>query len=230
MFRHCYNRIGAWALRYSRNKSTTAANHKDFEQFSVEELISRLKIFTPSKKQILRMKRIRQGHQPSNMSILDQTYQRMLFLEGHRLVLEGLESNLCPSDVFISDKAMTSPLGKQLIGALVMLQGKNGKNVLNTNENIPRVFWVKPDVIGMIADTCTDQGVCASFLHTDVPLLTDDNILSSLVVCDNISDAGNLGTIIRSSYGMGVNGVVTINGCSPWVSYCLVGDIVIAHF
>jgi tRNA G18 (ribose-2'-O)-methylase SpoU len=38
-----------------------------------------------------------------------------------------------------------------------------------------------------------------------------------VLICDRIRDPGNLGTMIRTSYALGVDAVVVIEGCDAWV-------------
>ena len=37
-----------------------------------------------------------------------------------------------------------------------------------------------------------------------------------IVVLDHLGDPGNMGTLIRSSFGFGVDAVVVVDGCDPW--------------
>lgn len=82
---------------------------------------------------------------------------------------------------------------------------------------------VPSDIIQYISDTVTSQGVVAAFQRPDDLTLNDFKAQLSknkepglIVVTDNVSDPGNMGTIIRTSYGFGVDGIITIAGCDIW--------------
>jgi tRNA G18 (ribose-2'-O)-methylase SpoU len=71
--------------------------------------------------------------------------------------------------------------------------------------------WVQvsESVIQAVGDTVTSQGVVAAFRKplslslASLPSLHAPHPCSPYLVLDNISDPGNLGTLIRSSYGLG---------------------------
>jgi tRNA G18 (ribose-2'-O)-methylase SpoU len=71
--------------------------------------------------------------------------------------------------------------------------------------------------MALLATTSSSQDVCAVVQHKDEDVFAPSNLPSSLVICDGMSDPGNLGTIIRTSYGVGIAGVIAVRGCSPWV-------------
>lgn len=127
----------------------------------------------------------------------------MLLLEGHRQIVDAINSGYHPSTLLFSDEAVNAPLGKQL---LVSLE-KCGPST---------VFRASNDLIQSISDTVHCQGVIASFSK---PRKAYDftAVESPLVVLmDRPTDPGNLGTIIRTAYGMGVDAVVIVDGCDPW--------------
>jgi hypothetical protein len=169
-------------------------------------------------------------------------------LEGHRLVLDALHSGLVPSQVFLSDKAVEAPLGRSLLCALLQEQeqeqeqeqhqgravagGSNDSEREGVRECVreserecerecgvaPVLYWTSSDVMSRLTTTSTTQGVCAIVPHSDDRFCIRERELSSLVVCDGVADPGNLGTIIRTSHAMNVEGVVVVGGCTPWVS------------
>lgn len=206
---------------------------------TLAKIQSKLKFCTLSKRIIKQMRKQSKGKHTEICS--DSTYkcQRVLFLEGHRLVLDALQAGLLPSEVFLSEKAVAAPLGMELLCALLAMQKQQSRDHQNYNQhkyesdsmhgddNSPRIYWVAAEIMSSLSATNSSQGVFASVPHTDssisifssnpdcqIPATTP----SSLVVCDGISDPGNLGTIIRTSYSLGVEGIVVVAGCSPWVS------------
>ena len=126
-----------------------------------------------------------------------------LLLEGHRQIIDAINSGYYPSILLLSDNSAAAPLGLPLLDALKKC-------------NPSTVFRASDDLIQSVSDTVHSQGVVASFPK---PKMTNDlsKMESPLVVLlDRPTDPGNLGTIIRSAYGMGVDAVVIVDGCDPW--------------
>lgn len=126
-----------------------------------------------------------------------------LLLEGHRQIIDAINSGYFPSTLLLSDNSAAAPLGQLLLGALKKCQPST-------------IFRASDDLIQSISDTVHCQGIVASFPK---PKMTNDlsKLESPLVVLmDRPTDPGNLGTIIRSAYGMGVDAVVIVDGCDPW--------------
>jgi len=76
-----------------------------------------------------------------------------------------------------------------------------------------RVFDLAPGVLARVADTVTPQPVMAVVHQMDVPLealRTDDPEL--VVVCVDLRDPGNAGTVLRSAEAAGATGVVACDG------------------
>lgn len=70
-----------------------------------------------------------------------------------------------------------------------------------------RVHVLQPGVMERVADTVTPQPVMAVVPYVDVPL--DDLAAASfLVVCVDVRDPGNAGTVLRSAEAAGADGVV----------------------
>jgi tRNA G18 (ribose-2'-O)-methylase SpoU len=127
----------------------------------------------------------------------------MLLLEGHRQIVDAINSGYYPTTLLFSDEAISAPLGKQLLSSLEKCSPST-------------VFRASDSLIQCISDTVHCQGVIASFLK---PRKTCDftRVESPLVVLmDRPTDPGNLGAIIRTAYGMGVDAVVVVDGCDPW--------------
>lgn len=227
--------------------------------FTTADLQEQLRFYTPSKQLIKRMKKLSKGQscqqQITSSSHFKQQHQRLLFLEGHRLVLDALSIHKRVSgphfplvaEVFLSAKAVTAPLGNALLSALLVIQQQHEQHAAQSDDadtdvdGTPtlRLYWVNAEVMSHLTATNTSQGVCAVVPHTPhAPASAHDlrkllwppcasaaesvqvasSLAPSLVVCDGVADPGNMGTIIRTSYGMGMGGVVTVQGCDPWVS------------
>lgn len=74
-----------------------------------------------------------------------------------------------------------------------------------------RVHVLAPGVLERVADTVTPQPVMAIVPYVDVPLDTLRDA-SSLVVCVDVRDPGNAGTVLRSAEAAGVDGVICCGG------------------
>jgi TrmH family RNA methyltransferase len=74
-----------------------------------------------------------------------------------------------------------------------------------------RVHELAPGVMEHVADTVTPQPVMAVAAYVDVDL---DDVMgaTSLVVCVDVRDPGNAGTVLRSAEASGVGGVVSCDG------------------
>ena len=101
-----------------------------------------------------------------------------------------------------AQKAFHAPLGEQLMTAI------------RSHESC--ISSVTSNVLDKISDTVTNQGVMGVFHRPQFQLPT---LFKLVVICDHVSDPGNVGTIIRTCYGFGVDAVITIGGCDVWVSH-----------
>ena len=142
-------------------------------------------------------------------------------LEGHRLVCDALEAALGPtaqgqlsppSLIVVSERALGNsvPEGRRLEGLLRQLPDS-------------AVVMASEDVLKVVATTDTPQQVVAVM---DRPQLawpggegcegvggTGDRSPLYLV-CDGVSDPGNMGTLVRSAGATGVDGIVLVGGCA----------------
>ncbi len=78
-----------------------------------------------------------------------------------------------------------------------------------------RVFDLGPGVLARVADTVTPQPVMAVVRQMDVALdqlRPDDGDPPLVVVCVDLRDPGNAGTVLRSAEAAGATGVVCCDG------------------
>ena len=135
---------------------------------------------------------------------------RSLVLEGHRMILDALRSQLEPEIIFTSTQGITSPLGIKIHQILCDLKWER------------KLFSLDHKQLSKVSSVETSQGVIGIFQK---PVLTSAEIqmrlsqLSSplILLCDRIRDPGNLGSIIRSGYGFGVDLLINVETCDPWV-------------
>ena len=87
-------------------------------------------------------------------------------------------------------------------------------NLADLKLEFDEVIVVPEDIYKHISDTKTPQGVMATvkMCHYELEALTP-KADGFYLVLENIQDPGNLGTIIRTAYGLGVDAVFLTKGC-----------------
>ena len=128
-------------------------------------------------------------------------------IEGEKGVSEAKEISLKFINIFIDKKRED------------LIESYKDFNVIVTNEK----------VLAKISDTKTAPPIiaCVKTLKNDINLINKNSEL--VVVLENIKDAGNLGTIIRTSTAFGTCGIILLGDCvdlySPKVIRSSVGNI-----
>ncbi|XP_066189576.1 rRNA methyltransferase 3, mitochondrial [Sylvia atricapilla] len=126
-----------------------------------------------------------------------------VLLEGHRLIKDALEAGAVPQTLFFST-----------VGHLKLLPEAEIKRA--------SLVKVKFEDIKTWSDLITPQGLLGIFSKPDpakmsYPAAQLASSLPLLLICDNIRDPGNLGTILRSAAGAGCVKVLLTKGCvDPW--------------
>ncbi|KAM3933836.1 rRNA methyltransferase 3, mitochondrial [Leptodactylus fuscus] len=122
-----------------------------------------------------------------------------VLLEGQRLLVDALESGAVLQTLFFSrvEQLKTLPAEKLKKANLIK---------------------VKFEDIKMWSDVVTPQGLMGIFGKPDhvkmkFPDVQVQNSLPLSLICDNIRDPGNLGTILRCAAGAGCNKVLLTKGC-----------------
>ncbi|XP_038615770.1 rRNA methyltransferase 3, mitochondrial [Tachyglossus aculeatus] len=122
-----------------------------------------------------------------------------ILLEGQRLIIDALRAGAVPRTLFFSraEDVKKLPLDK-LKGA--------------------QLIKVKFEDIKAWSDLVTPQGLIGIFAkpdHTKVkyPTVRLHDTLPLLLICDNLRDPGNLGTILRSAAAAGCSRVLLTKGC-----------------
>lgn len=131
--------------------------------------------------------------------LLDKKYrkiERKFLAEGKRLISEGIKSN------FICDRILLTQ----------QYYDNNIAFVTNLKKIIENVDITKDKDFQKISSTKNTQGITAIFnIPQQKKDFSNDNFIIAL---ENISDPGNLGTILRSCDWFGVNTVILSNGCA----------------
>ncbi|NXH14109.1 MRM3 methyltransferase, partial [Bucco capensis] len=130
-------------------------------------------------------------------------HHRKVLLEGQRLIKDALEAGAVLQTLFFST-----------VGHLKELPEANLKGA--------SLVKVKFEDIKIWSDLVTPQGLLGIFSKPDhakmsYPAAQLASSLPLLLICDNIRDPGNLGTILRSAAGAGCEKVLLTKGCvDPW--------------
>ncbi|MGS0764805.1 TrmH family RNA methyltransferase [Syntrophomonas curvata] len=122
--------------------------------------------------------------------------EQMFLLEGKKMVAEALQA--C----------------KPLIRVLVDEAHREEYRPLAERYRDPEWLEVDSRVFGGIAAADTPQGIVAvaPIPHNDFSDLFKQS--AGLILLDQISDPGNLGTIIRTAWALGIDGILLSQGCT----------------
>jgi TrmH family RNA methyltransferase len=129
--------------------------------------------------------------------------EKAFLIEGVKMVEEALRDRAGVREV-VASPALTGHHGR----SVVKLAEKTGVNIL----------WISERLMDSIAETKTPQPVMAlveMLEHAEDPLFRTPPGL--IVLCHELQDPGNLGTIIRTAEAVGAAGVVvTGNAVDPY--------------
>jgi RNA methyltransferase, TrmH family len=113
-------------------------------------------------------------------------------VEGYKLLAEALATRAPVEELFVSPEADEEVVAQAVVAGA-------------------RVHRLAPGVLERVAGTVTPQPVAAVVGHLDVAL-EDLEGADLVVVCVNVGDPGNLGTVVRSAEAAGAGGVVCCDG------------------
>eukprot|EP01084_Bolivina_argentea_P272284 463564_1 len=136
----------------------------------------------------------------------------LVLVEGVRLLTYILTHGHDAAEITVSKEALESPEGSKL-----------GKLLNDISRD--RIVLASPAAVARACFTTTPQG-CVGLVKRPneecLPFPTKGQ-LSTILVCDGISDPGNLGTLFRSAAGMGADAVILVGyDCAdPWGPKCL---------
>lgn len=119
--------------------------------------------------------------------------QGLFFIEGVRIVEEALATSLV-EQVFFSDRLLSAPRGMDIVA--------------RANELGLFVTECTDGVLSELTDTVNSQGVVAVLRKPTWPSIPQGLIL----VADEIQDPGNMGTLIRTAVGAGVDALFVAQG------------------
>ncbi|XP_053131392.1 rRNA methyltransferase 3, mitochondrial isoform X2 [Hemicordylus capensis] len=122
-----------------------------------------------------------------------------ILLEGKRLILDALEAGAVPQTLFFSTQDHLKELPAAKLKGATLVR-------------------VKFEEIKTWSDVVAPQGVIGIFSRPDhskmtYPEIQKKHALPLSLICDNVRDPGNLGTILRSAAGAGCKRVLLVKGC-----------------
>jgi TrmH family RNA methyltransferase len=122
-----------------------------------------------------------------------------VLVEGVRAVGEALDASASPRFAVVSPRLAELDAGTSLRARL---------------ESRTSVDVVEDPELEELADTERPQGVLAVFAEPRCPNLTRKG---RYLVLDGVQDPGNVGTLVRTAVGFGLDGVVVLDGTAdPW--------------
>ncbi|XP_068945818.1 rRNA methyltransferase 3, mitochondrial [Petaurus breviceps papuanus] len=125
--------------------------------------------------------------------------QGKILLEGRRLIADALRAGAVPQTIFFSRLEYVKELPEDKLKGVSLIK-------------------VKFDDIKEWSDLVTPQGIIGIFAKPDhvkmkYPETQLRHSLPLSLICDNLRDPGNLGTILRSAAGAGCCKVLLTKGC-----------------
>ncbi|XP_037736632.1 rRNA methyltransferase 3, mitochondrial isoform X1 [Chelonia mydas] len=126
-----------------------------------------------------------------------------ILLEGQRLIKDALDAGAVPQTFFFSTVGHLKELPEEKLKKTTLVK-------------------VKFEDIKNWSDLIAPQGLIGIFSRPDhakmtYPAVHLQNSLPLFLICDNLRDPGNLGTILRSAAGAGCSKVLLTKGCvDPW--------------
>ena len=126
--------------------------------------------------------------------------ERKFLLEGWHPLRDALESNFSIEMIAALHETNQNPEHQSILS-------------LAKNRGIP-IKELKELHLKQITDAVHSQGVVA-LVHQQIEIFGIENLRSAkfMVACDNVSDPGNLGTILRTCDWFGVDAVLLSEGC-----------------
>lgn len=124
----------------------------------------------------------------------DRWRKRQFILEGSRLANEVVQARVPVELVFHTDRLKAKEPG--LVNGLARLGGE--------------VQSVSESVMGACSDTESPPGILAVVPFPELPVPEE---LTLCLVVDRISDPGNMGTLLRTAWAVGVEAVFFTEGC-----------------
>ena len=190
-----------YMLRLSRSIAVRETRRLASSAFTREALLSQPAIYSDANDKIKAFKALQMKKK--------RDAQNVILLEGHRQVIDALSAGFRPKQILLSQRAITSaPLAQRLLEAL------SGCDPSST-----QVLSVEDQVLSRLSDVVQGQGVLAAFerpAQTSLPTTALASPAPLLLLLDRPSDPGNVGTIVRAAFGLGVDALLLVDGCDAF--------------
>lgn len=135
---------------------------------------------------------------------------QLVVLEGYRHIMDALDHGLRPNSILLTRDAYESTQGLTL-------------STVADEQSLPLEMVDDSIFKKELSDTISSQGMVAIFekpakkTEIEIEFSSSSNKAPLIVVMDQLADPGNVGTIIRTCYGLGVDAVINIEGgCDYW--------------
>ncbi|KAL6431321.1 hypothetical protein ACFW04_007171 [Cataglyphis niger] len=132
-----------------------------------------------------------------------------MLLEGFRLIKDAVEAGIKPKAIFFNRISEILPLSLS-------------KEV--------KLYKVPYRTIQLWSNLTTSPGILGIF---EIPDVTDKQPIDAIpltIICDNIRDPGNLGTIVRAAAAVGCEKLLLMKGCTDLWDTKVLRSAVGAHF
>lgn len=145
----------------------------------------------------------------------------LFLVEGVRVVTDALDAGHIPQVVLYDPDALSkTERGRSLARRMASL----------SRSEQGRVFEATPRALAAASDTQHPQGVIAAFPLPVWPKPSPGDNPALALICDDVQDPGNLGTILRSAEASGVTAVWLTERCVDLYSPKVVRAGMGAHF
>ncbi|XP_055375573.1 rRNA methyltransferase 3, mitochondrial isoform X2 [Condylostylus longicornis] len=144
--------------------------------------------------------------------------KELILIEGRRLFLEAIECGLSLQTVLFSQKEQIALLGNDIIKKI----SKVGEIYKVPQHDLKTwsALTTPPGIIG-IFNRPTDQTITSNLENKYIRKVKH---LPITIICDNIREPSNLGSIIRTAAALPCLEVIILKGCcDPWESKALRG-------
>jgi TrmH family RNA methyltransferase len=145
----------------------------------------------------------------------------LFLVEGVRVMVDALDARYTPQVVLYDPEALgKTERGRKLAQRLASL----------SRSQQGRIFEATSRAVAAAGDTQHSQGVVAAFPIPTWPSPSPGDSPALALICDDIQDPGNLGTILRTAEASGVSAVWLTERCVDLYSPKVVRAGMGAHF
>ncbi|KAK6189900.1 hypothetical protein SNE40_001870 [Patella caerulea] len=180
---------------------------KDSDQTTVEKIKRQNKIFESEVKNTkssskYQYEKLDDGDKRFGKTILaakskpQREEKKIILLEGHRLINDGLKAGGVMKQLYFSDIKLLSDLRQESLSTTPL-------------------YKITYKQLKIWSDTQSPSGLMAIFEKPNQgqALRLPDESLPVTLICDRVRDPGNMGTLIRTAAAVGCQAVMAVKGC-----------------